>query len=140
MTRLQLVIALTILTAINICAAQQNQAPVSHDQAQSPEQLNLRYAETYLDLAKLQLQRAIDTNKQVPGTFTNSSIAAMRQVQFVAEEQLKALRSSQGKSSASVTWIKAPLLVSRSPWRRSGKRWASLDGLRERISPSSTGL
>ena len=35
---------------------------------------------------------------------------------------------------------KALLLVSRSSWRRSGRSCASLDGLKERISPSSIGL
>ena len=49
-------------------------------------------------------------------------------------------RSRQEKSSASVSWIIALLLVARCSWRRSGKSCASLDGLRERISPSSTDL
>ena len=44
------------------------------------------------------------------------------------------------KSSASVSWMQALLLVARVSWRRSGRRCASLDGSRERISPSSTGL
>ena len=34
----------------------------------------------------------------------------------------------------------ALLLVARSSWRRSGKSWASLGGLKEKISRSSTGL
>ena len=45
--------------------------------ATTPSELNIRYAEVYLELAKVQLQRALDTDQQVPGTFTNVAVEAM---------------------------------------------------------------
>jgi hypothetical protein len=97
MTGLRLLIVLGLITALNISVVQQNQAPAQAARGASPGELNIRYAEVYLELAKVQLQRALDTNKQVPGTFTNVAIEALRQVVFVAQKQLDMFKQSNGR-------------------------------------------
>jgi hypothetical protein len=96
MTGLRLLIVLALITGLNVSVAQQNQNPAPANAA-TPGELNIRYAEVYLQLAKVQLQRALDTNKQVPGTFTNVAIEALRQVVFVAEQQLDMFQKSNGR-------------------------------------------
>src|SRR5215467_3891081 len=49
-------------------------------------------------------------------------------------------RSRQEKSSASVSWIQALLLVWQGFWRHFGKNSASLVGSKGKTSPSSTDL
>ncbi len=97
MTGQRLLIVLALITGLNVAVVQQNQAPAQPAMAATPGELNIRYAETYLELAKVQLQRALDTNKQVPGTFTNVAIEALRQVVAVAEKQLSMLKQSNGR-------------------------------------------
>jgi type II secretory pathway pseudopilin PulG len=97
MTGLRLLIVLALITGLNVSVAQQNQGPTPAAKAATPFELNIRYAEVYLQLAKVQLQRAVDTNKQVPGTFTNVAIEALRQIVFVAQEQLDMLKKSSGR-------------------------------------------
>jgi hypothetical protein len=94
MTSRRLLIVLALITGLNVAVAQQNRAPAN---AATPGELNIRYAEVYLELAKVQLQRALDTNKQIPGTFTNVAIEALRQVVLVAEKQLDMLKQSNGR-------------------------------------------
>jgi hypothetical protein len=97
MTGLRLLIVLALVTGLNVSVAQQNQTPAPAARPATPGELNIRYAEVYLELAKVQLQRALDTNKQVPGTFTNVAIEALRQVVTVAEKQLNMLKQSDGR-------------------------------------------
>jgi hypothetical protein len=97
MTGRRLLIVLALITGLNVLVAQQNQAPARAANAAASGELNVRYAEIYLQMAQLQLQRAIDTNKQVPGTFTNTAVEALRQSVFVAEKQLEMLKNSNGQ-------------------------------------------
>ena len=97
MTGLRLLIVLALIFGLNLSVVQQNAAPAPAAQSATPFELNIRYAEVYLELAKVQLQRALDTNKQVPGTFTNVAIEALRQVVYVAEKQLDMLKHSNGR-------------------------------------------
>ena len=97
MTGLRLLIVLGLITGLNVSVAQQNQEPAPAANNASAGELNIRYAEIYLELAKLQLQRALDTNKQVPGTFTNTAVEALRQSVYVAEQQVDMLKKSNGR-------------------------------------------
>jgi len=97
MTGLRLLIVLALVTGLNFAVFQQNRAPAQPAGAPSASELNIRYSEIYLELAKVQLQRSLDTNKQVPGTFTNVAIEALRQVVFVAEKQLDMFKKSNGQ-------------------------------------------
>ena len=57
------------------------------------QDLDIRYARLTLAMSQLELQRALDINKQVPGTFTRTSLSAFEQSVIINEEQLKALRN-----------------------------------------------
>jgi hypothetical protein len=97
MTGRRLLIVLALITGLNALVVQQNQVPAQAANTGAVGELNMRYAEVYLQMAQLQLQRAIDTNKQVPGTFTNTAVEALRQSVFVAEKQLEMLKNSNGQ-------------------------------------------
>src|SRR5262249_1606829 len=98
MTSLRLLIVLALITGLNVSVAQQNQdaAPGAKPDATASE-LNIRYAEVYVQLAQVQLQRMTDTNKQVPGTFTNVAIEAQRQLVMVAQKLLDMTKQSNGQ-------------------------------------------
>ena len=65
--------------------------------AEETQDLDIRYARLTLALSQLELQRALETNKQVPGTFTRASLVALEQSVIINEEQLKALTQKGGK-------------------------------------------
>jgi hypothetical protein len=60
-------------------------ASVDQDRAQN---LDMQYAEVALELSNLELQRAIDINKQVPGTFSKVALEALNQSVMINQEQL----------------------------------------------------
>ncbi len=97
MNGLRLLLVLGLITGLNVSFAQQNQDAAPAANRSSSGELNIRYAEIYLELAKVQMQRALDTNKQVPGTFTNTAIEALRQSVYVAEQQVDMLKKSNGR-------------------------------------------
>lgn len=79
---------------------QKNDQNNEHNEAQAAKlrhELDIRYVEVYLALAKLELQRALDTNKQIPGTFTNTALDALRLSVQIATAQLQNLQTNQSQ-------------------------------------------
>jgi hypothetical protein len=102
--------ALLILLAVaaNPATAQQPApsvppTPAANFAASPPpatEDLDVQYAKTYLQCAQLELQRALDTNRQIPGTFTGVSIDALQQAVTLAEGQLAHAMNKDEKKPA----------------------------------------
>jgi hypothetical protein len=64
------------------------------------ESLDVQYARTFLKLAQLELQRAQDTNRTIPGTFTGTAVDALRQTVTLAEAQLASALNPQANKPA----------------------------------------
>jgi len=60
------------------------------------ENLNVRYARAYLKLAKMDLQKVLDMNSHVPGTFPDVVVEPLRQVVRIAESQLQQALNGNG--------------------------------------------
>jgi hypothetical protein len=75
----------------------QQKSKTSGEQSQLANDLDIRYARLTLAMSKLELQRVQQINRQVPGTFTRTSIAAFDQSVLINEEQLKMLTQQGGK-------------------------------------------
>jgi len=67
------------------------------EQSEQANDLDVRYARLTLALSQLELQRAQQINKQVPGTFTRTSLSAFEQSVIINEEQVKMLTQKGGK-------------------------------------------
>lgn len=74
-----------------------NDAKAKDDKAaaEKARDLDLRYSEAMLGLARLELQRAMGINRQIPGTFTKTAIEALEQSVIVCEAQVEALKENK---------------------------------------------
>ena len=64
-----------------------SQAAPSAQESLSPQEkdFNLRYARASLELARFNLQNALDTNGQVPNTYPGAAIVALREAVAISE-------------------------------------------------------
>ena len=68
--------------------AQQN----SQAAEESGESLDVRYARTYLKLARVELRKVLDANEKIPATYSAALTERLRQNVTIAEEQLQQAR------------------------------------------------
>ncbi len=61
--------------------------------------LNIKYAETFVDLAKVNLQKATDFNRRVPGAFSEAEVDRLRRLVAFGEERLGWTKSAGHKQS-----------------------------------------
>jgi hypothetical protein len=94
MVNVRLICAIGLLLTVAASAQQPptqaggnaNNGNASIDQAQG---LDMQYAEVALELSRLELDRAINTNKQVPGTFSKVALEALGQSVRINEGQVE---------------------------------------------------
>jgi hypothetical protein len=68
------------------------------------DSLSVRYARAFVSLTQLEWQRALDTNKRVPGTYSTESIAALhRSVAFAQALLDQSLAKSEGQKDPKTT-------------------------------------
>lgn len=90
-TRLFAAIGLLVAAAAWTQESGGQNSQASENENKQAHELDVRYAQTMLALAKLELQRGLQINQQIPGTFTKTAINALEQVVVIDEEQVKAL-------------------------------------------------
>ncbi len=64
------------------------------------EEINVKYAETFLRLSEVQLQKILDFNRRVPGGFSEAEVERLRRMVEVAKERLEWVRKAGHKQSA----------------------------------------
>ena len=86
-----------------------SQAAPSGQESLSPQEkdFNLRYAQASLELARFNLQSAVDTNNQVPNTYPGSAIVALREAIAISEAEVQEAGRGNAKSWRQVQ-IRAP--------------------------------
>jgi hypothetical protein len=92
MKNLLFLLAVGVVTGVAASAAP---PPEPAAPAADKQNLDVQYAKTYLQLAQLELQRATNTNRQVPGTFTKPALDALQQFVQVAQQQLAIAENKQ---------------------------------------------
>jgi hypothetical protein len=95
MTSVRWLTLLTLVTGILIGLAAQESHLAAKPEAAAADGLDVHYAELYLSLMKVQLQRSLDTNQQIPGTLGSTIIDAQRQSVNAAEKQLELLKGGR---------------------------------------------
>jgi|GEM_PF-4483679 hypothetical protein len=94
MNKLRLLVVVCLAIGLKESVAEQAPAPApTEKEPQKLADLDVRYAEVYLQLTKLEFARAVDINRQIPGTFTNAALEALRQSVVIAQEQLNDLQA-----------------------------------------------
>jgi hypothetical protein len=78
-------------------------APSSKDKetalAAEQQALNIKYAETFLQLSQVSLQKAMDFNRRVPGGFSEAEVDRLRRIVAFAEERLQWVKSAGHKQA-----------------------------------------
>lgn len=76
-------------------ADKQREAEVAAEQ----QKLNVKYAETFLRLSQVSLQKAEDFNARVPGAFSGAEVARLRSIVSFAQDRLKWVQGASHKQS-----------------------------------------
>ena len=128
MKNLLLLLAVGLLIGVVPSAGQPPEPakPAAGNEEIDKEKLDIEYAKTFLQLAQLELQRAMNTNRQVPGTFTKAALDALQQAVQVAQEQLSLSESKQHNKKT--LYMLSPRQTRRRPrpamlgcWRSTGR-------------------
>ncbi len=78
-------------------------APGSKDRepelAAEQQALNVKYAETFLQLSQVSLQKAMDYNRRVPGGFSEAEVDRLRRIVAFGEERLQWVKNAGRKQA-----------------------------------------
>lgn len=85
-----------VLLACVTCAMVVPGATDDKDASELSMFLTRRYAETYLELAEVQLEKRLNANKKVPGVYSKREIDRSRMNVAVAKEQLLLVTAPEG--------------------------------------------